>query len=86
MFTQYTFVFGRQTTSEPAGVTVISGTVRTFDRSGGRYRLSVGIFVENLTNRANFVGYSGTMTSLHFRQATAVAGMRRVQFGTNFSF
>jgi hypothetical protein len=86
MFTQYTFVFGGQTVSVPAGVAVISGTVRTFDQSGGRYRLSIGIFAENITNRANYVGYSGTMTSPHFGRPTAVAGMRRVQLGTNFSF
>ena len=63
-----------------------TAAVRTFDQSGARYRLSIGIFVENLTNRANYVGYSGTRTSQHFGQPTAVAGMRKVQMGMNFSF
>jgi hypothetical protein len=90
VYTAYTFVFGRQVGSLPPGVTVIGGggtaAVRTFDQGGGRYRLSVGVFAQNLTNRPNFIGYSGTMTSPHFRQPTAVTGMRKIQtyIGLNF--
>jgi hypothetical protein len=89
-YVAYTFVFGRQVGSLPPGVTVIGGggtaAVRTFDQGGGRYRLSIGVFGQNLTNRPNYIGYSGTMTSQHFRQATAVTGMRKIQtyVGLNF--
>ena len=90
MYTGYTFVFGRQTGSLPPGVTVIgsggTAAVRTFDQGGGRYRLGFVVYVENVLNRYNYVGYSGTLTSPHYRQATAVAQPRRVQAGMNFNF
>ena len=59
--------------------------VRTVD-APSRYRLSVFLFAQNLTNHANYPGYSGVMTSPFFRQATAVAGTRRVEAGLNFGF
>ncbi len=90
VYTAYTFVFGRQVTSIPPGVTVIgsggTAAIRTFDQGGGRYRLTIGVQAQNLTNRANYTGYSGTMTSEHFRQPTAVEGMRKVMVGTQFNF
>ena len=90
VYAAYIFVFGRQVGSLPPGVTVIGGggtaAVRTFDQGGGRYRLQIGVSGLNLTNRANYIGYSGTMTSPHFRQPTAVTGMRKIQtfIGLNF--
>ena len=41
---------------------------------------------QNLTNRANYIGYSGVMTSPFFRQPTAVTSTRRVEAGLNFGF
>jgi hypothetical protein len=90
MFTSYHFVFGRTATRLPPGVAAIGGggtiAVQTFEQSTARYRLSLGVYAQNLTNRPNFIGYSGTMTSPHFRVPTAVVGMRNVQVFTNFSF
>src|SRR5262249_54692551 len=45
------------------------------DRStaqNARYRLTFTVAITNLTNRANFVGYSGVRTSPFFEQPTAV--------------
>lgn len=75
----------------PPGIGVFVGgpgaapEVRTFDVPS-RYRIGVFVFAQNLTNHANYVGYSGTVTSPFFRQATAVAGTRRVEAGLNFGF
>ena len=63
----------------------VSADIRTFDQPG-RYRIGVFVFAQNLTNRANYTGFSGTMTSPFFRKATSVAGMRRVEAGLNFGF
>jgi hypothetical protein len=90
VFTSYNFVFGRRATPLPPGVGVFGGggtaTVQTFEQSSARYRLTIGIGAENLFNRANFTGYSGTMTSPHFRIPTAVSGPRSVQLFTYFNF
>jgi hypothetical protein len=63
-----------------------TATIQTFDRGSARYRLMTGLYGQNLTNRANDTGYSGTMNSPHFGIATAVAGTRKIEFLTNFSF
>ncbi len=90
MYAGYTFAFGRRTSERPPGVAVIGGggtaAVRTFEQANARYRLVISASVLNLTNRRNYVGYSGTMTSPHFRQPTAVAGMRKTDVGISFNF
>lgn len=89
LYTGYTLAFGRRS-DLPPGVTVIGGggtaAVRKFDQGSARYRLTIGVSAQNLTNRPNYVGYSGTVTSPHFRQATAVAGMRKVELGMYLNF
>ena len=52
----------------------------------GRYRLVFTLQAQNLTNRANYVGFSGVMTSPFFEQATAVANPRKIDFGMSFRF
>jgi hypothetical protein len=42
--------------------------------------------ISNLTNRANYTGFSGVMTSPFFLRATAVANPRRVDFGLSVNF
>ena len=59
--------------------------VRTFDQPA-RFRIGVFLFANNLTNHANYAGYSGVMTSPFFRQATSVTNTRRVEAGLNFGF
>jgi hypothetical protein len=59
--------------------------VRTFE-GPTKYRIRIFVQAQNLTNRANYTGCSGVMTSPFFRQPTAVASMRRVEAGINFGF
>ncbi len=54
--------------------------------NGHEYRLSFSLSAENLTNHANYTGFSGVMTSPFFRQATAVSSVRRITIGANFGF
>jgi hypothetical protein len=63
-----------------------SATVRTVDSGSARYRLGIVMFVQNLTNRPNYIGYSGVLTSPFYSQATAVTPMRRINIGFNLSF
>ena len=51
-----------------------------------RYKASVFASVNNLTNHANLVGFSGVMTSPFFMRATAVQNPRKVDLGLNISF
>jgi hypothetical protein len=51
-----------------------------------RYRLGLQVNVQNLTNHANYTGYSGVMTSPFFRQPSNVMGTRKIDIGLNFSF
>ena len=51
-----------------------------------RYRLSFNVEIFNLTNRSNFVGYSGVMTSPLFLKPTNVSGVRRINIGMSLSF
>jgi hypothetical protein len=51
-----------------------------------RYRASVYVAVNNLTNHANLVGFSGVMTSPFFMTATGVQNPRKVDIGMNLAF
>lgn len=84
----YNWTFGPPAGGPPGiGVMVMNGVadVRTFD-APARFRIGLFVFANNLTNHANYVGYSGVMTSPFFRQATAVSQTRRVEAGLNFGF
>jgi hypothetical protein len=60
--------------------------VRSFDQGNARYRLQIFMNAQNLTNERNYVGYSGTLTSPFFGKPTAVAGMRKIDFGIGLNF
>jgi len=51
-----------------------------------RYKLSFYAAINNLTNHANLVGFSGVMTSPFFMTATGVQNPRKVDIGMNVSF
>jgi hypothetical protein len=51
-----------------------------------RYRFGIYVSVNNLTNRANYGGFSGVMTSPFFLRPTAVNNPRKVDMGLNVSF
>ena len=51
-----------------------------------RYRLNLFANVTNVTNRRNFGGYSGVITSDFYRRPTFVQNPRRAEVGLNMSF
>jgi hypothetical protein len=85
----YQFAFGKSAPLPP-GIGVFGGgnaaTVRTFDQGSARYRLGLFLQAFNLTNRANFMGYSGTVLSPFFGKPTAVRDMRKIDVGLNLQF
>ena len=87
----YTFLFGRTISNLPPGIRIdgIGGTlnVQTVQIDPQpRFRLSIVVNAQNLTNRTNYTGYSGTLTSLFFGQPTAAQSMRKIDVGLNFNF
>ena len=89
VFLAYQFAFGR-TAPLPPGIGVFGGgnaaQVRTFDVGTARYRIQVYVQAQNLTNEANYMGYSGTLTSPFFGRPTAVSGMRKIDAGVALNF
>ena len=57
---------------------------------GGPPRRQKGVTIsmnaQNLTNRANYSGFSGVMTSQYFRQATSVSNPRQIDLSLRFNF
>ena len=51
-----------------------------------RYRTSLYLNISNLTNHANYAGFSGVMTSPFFRQPTAVSNPRKMDVGLTVAF
>ena len=87
----YSLSFGKKKITSGPGISIVSGagglTASTTAPSEiSRYRMGIGVYVYNLTNHANYTGYSGVMTSPFFGQPQSVAGMRRVDLMVNFSF
>jgi hypothetical protein len=51
----------------------------------GRYRMSINFQVQKLTNRANYIGYSGVLTSPFYGRPTQAQNARRMMgFGLGF--
>ena len=48
--------------------------------------ITINVNVSNMTNRANYSGFSGVMTSPYFMQATSVSNPRQVDISVRFSF
>jgi len=56
-------------------------------RGGGRQKgITISASAQNLTNRSNYSGFSGVMTSPYFLQATSVQNPRQVDLSIRFSF
>lgn len=51
-----------------------------------RFRIELYLSAQNLLNRANYVGYSGVITSPFFGQPTNVMNPRKLQMGLRFGF
>ena len=52
----------------------------------GRFRISINVSVQNLTNRVNLAGYSGVLTSPLYGQPTTAINPRRVNVGVSLGF
>jgi hypothetical protein len=91
MFAGYSFTFG-PSVQLPPGIQFGPGaggqlTVTTVTRpEQGRYRMAVNVFVNNLTNRTNVMGYSGNRKSDFYRLPTMAQGARRIQASMNLQF
>jgi hypothetical protein len=86
----YNWAFGPPAGGPPPIGIFINGAgaapeMRTFD-APPRFRVGVFFFANNLTNHANYVGYSGVLTSPFYGQPTSVSNTRRVEAGLNFGF
>jgi hypothetical protein len=86
----YNFAFGRSSAPLPPGIGIFgsgaAAQVRTVDQGAARYRMQLFIQAQNVTNESNYLGYSGTLTSLFFGRPTSVSGMRKIDAGINLSF
>jgi hypothetical protein len=87
----YVFSFGKRLVPTPTGVLVTpSGGGVNVATLGGqvvpRFRLTLGLYVQNLTNHANYMGYSGLMTSPFFLKPTTVESVRRFNLTAAISF
>jgi hypothetical protein len=89
LFAAYQFAFGRMAPLPP-GIGIFGGggaaQVRTFDQGTARYRLQLFVQAQNLTNRANYLGYSGTVISPFFGRPTTVSAMRKIDVGIGLNF
>jgi hypothetical protein len=63
-----------------------SSAAQTGGPTPQRYKGSVYVSINNLTNHANLTGFSGVMTSPFFMTATSVQNPRKVDMGINISF
>jgi hypothetical protein len=89
-FFTYFWQFGKPVTM-PGGISIRSeGGALAASAAGaqstGRFRLSLNLNVQNLTNHANYINYVGTLTSPQFGQPLTVSFMRKIDIGMGFSF
>jgi hypothetical protein len=85
----YIIPLGKRALPGPPVTTVIAvggvPSVQTFQQPP-RYVIQIFVSAQNLTNHANYTGYSGTLTSPFFGQPTAVGATRKIDFGVNMNF
>ncbi len=56
-------------------------------RGGGRQKgITINVSAQNFTNRYNYSGFSGVMTSQYFLQPTSVSNPRQVDISVRFNF
>jgi hypothetical protein len=95
----YTWTFGRPASGGaapqgiaipigalPAGVIRVEGGAPASTSVPGRYRVGINISASNVTNRSNYGGYTGVMTSPFFGKPNSSGSGRRIQISTNFGF
>ncbi len=87
----YTIGVGKRTVPLPPGITLTSSggalSLSTFNQADApRYRISFNVSIDNLTNHANYIGYTGVETSPFFGRPTSVDGVRTMNFSVGISF
>ena len=87
----YSFRFGRPpaTPGQITGISIVNGVPAAQTIAApqtGRFRVGISVNAQNLTNRANYVGYTGVMTSRLFGLPRDVANPRRFDISVNFGF
>lgn len=90
----YSLGFGAkpQTTAGPGGVMIVMGGGGGMAGGFGpgaankRFQLQFYAAAQNVTNHANYIGYSGVISSPFFRQATNVLNPRKIEVGARFGF
>jgi hypothetical protein len=90
----YSLGFGAkpQTSGGPGGVMIVMGG--NGGMAGGfgpgaankRFQLQFYAAAQNVTNHANYIGYSGVISSPFFLQATNVLNPRKIELGVRFGF
>jgi hypothetical protein len=89
------FSYGRQfgkPVTQAGGISIRSdagglSATQNAAQSAGRYRVSFNASIQNLTNHANYTGYSGVLTNFtRFGRPTAVLGTRKIDFGIGVAF
>jgi hypothetical protein len=84
-------IFSLRTTPQWTGSLRLTYSLIGVPGGGGgpaaqRYKVSLYTAINNLTNHANLMGFSGVMTSPFFMTPTAVQNPRKVDIGMNVSF
>ena len=88
----YTIGLGKKTVPGGTGVMITGGgaagmSMTTMAMAAQpRYRLTLSANINNITNHANWTGYSGVMTSPFFGKPTNVDGVRQFNLSAGFSF
>ncbi|HKY20788.1 MAG TPA: TonB-dependent receptor [Vicinamibacterales bacterium] len=76
----------QSTVSSRIAYTLTPGSPPGAPQASIRYRMVLFMNVNNLTNRANYSGFSGVETSPFFMRARSVNNPRRIDFGMNVNF
>jgi hypothetical protein len=87
---QYSIPIRKRIGTLPPGISITNNggniTVNQFAGDQARYRITFRFEAQNLTNRYNYTGYSGLLTSQFFGQPTGVSNPRRIDLGIIFNF
>jgi hypothetical protein len=86
----YTFSLGSRMVSNAGGVSITSVngvlTANANQAPTARYRLGLSVNIQNLLNRPQWNGYSGTLTSRNYLKPSNASGVRQIRMNLNFSF
>ncbi|MEN3337024.1 MAG: hypothetical protein V7647_700 [Acidobacteriota bacterium] len=90
-FVSYSIPIGKRTVAPPGGITGITfingqASVQTGGPAPSRYRISINMSAQNLTNHVNYTGFTGTRSSPFFGQATSAQNARKIDVGIALSF